>query len=146
MTNNLDVDIVLLDEKCMPEYAKYGDAGFDCFSASVDTVLILPNHTESIPLGFKIAVPLGFEMQVRPKSGLAAKFNLTIQNTPGTVDSGFRDEVKALVRNEGKETYRVEHGKKICQGVLAPIMHGKFQVKNELGGFDRGGGFGSTGV
>jgi dUTP pyrophosphatase len=126
--HKLDVKIALLDnELTPPSYAHYNDSGFDCVSASKESITINPGEIALVPLGFKIAVPTGFELQLRPKSGLALKKKLTLQNSPGTVDAGYRNEVGAIVRNEGTEPYVVEYNKPIVQGIIAPIYKAEFE-------------------
>lgn len=144
--HKLDVKIVLLDlDMTPPNYAHYNDSGFDCVSR-VD-ITINPGEVKLVPLGFKIAVPTGFELQVRPRSGLALKQSITLENCVGTVDSGYRNEISAIVHNEGSEPFLVTKGMKICQGVIAPVYKANFNVVTSLDETERGlNGFGSSGV
>ena len=129
----------------IPAYAHEGDSGMDLYSVE-DTVL-QPGETKLVKTGLQIAVPKGFEAQVRPKSGLAAKFGVTVLNTPGTVDSGYRGEVMVILINHGKEEYKVEKGKKIAQMVIAKVEEAKIEVVEDLDDTTRkDGGFGSTGL
>ena len=99
-----------------------------------------------VPTGFAMALPVGFEAQVRPRSGLAAKFGVSVLNTPGTIDADYRGEVKVILVNFGKEPFKVERGERIAQMIIAPITVGNFKVVTALGETERGaGGFGSTG-
>ena len=129
----------------IPAYAHEGDSGMDLYSVE-DTVL-QSGETKLVKTGLQIAVPKGFEAQVRPKSGLAAKFGVTVLNTPGTVDSGYRGEVMVILINHGKEEYKVEKGKKIAQMVIAKVEEAKIEVVEDLDDTTRkDGGFGSTGL
>ena len=128
----------------IPVYAHEGDSGMDLYSVE-DTVL-QPSETKLVKTGLQIAVPKGFEAQVRPKSGLAAKFGISVLNTPGTVDSGYRGEVMVILINHGKEEYKIEKGKKIAQMVIAKVEEAKIEVVEDLDDTTRkDGGFGSTG-
>ena len=128
----------------IPAYAHKGDSGMDLYS--VEEIVLQPGETKLVKTGLQIAVPKGFEVQVRPKSGLAAKFGITVLNTPGTVDSGYRGEVMVILVNHGKEEYKVEKGKKIAQMVIAKVEEAKIEVVENLDNTTRkDGGFGSTG-
>lgn len=99
-----------------------------------------------VPCGFAMAIPPGFEAQVRPRSGLATKFGISMPNAPGTIDADYRGEVKVPLINLGRETFRVEHGMRIAQMVIAPVARAEVHVVKELSDTERGsGGFGSTG-
>ena len=129
----------------IPAYAHEGDSGMDLYS--VEETVLQPSETKLVKTGLQIAVPKGFEAQVRPKSGLAAKFGITVLNTPGTVDSGYRGEVMVILVNHGKEEYKVEKGKKIAQMVIAKVEEAKIEVVEDLDNTTRkDGGFGSTGL
>ena len=131
-----------------PEYAYDSDSGFDLRS-TVD-VLIEPLGRVLVPTGLKFDIPLGYEIQVRPKSGLALKEGLTVLNTPGTVDSGYNGEVKVIMYNTNGKSYQIQKGQKIAQAVFAPVVSGKwinFIQKDKLENKDRNeNGFGSTGL
>lgn len=130
-----------------PEYVYESDSGFDLCS-SID-ILIEPLGRVLVPTGLKFDIPLGYEIQVRPKSGLALKEGLTILNTPGTVDSGYNGEVKVILYNTNGQPYQIQKGKKIGQAVLCPVMCGSKVVllNKEVQDKDRGSnGFGSTGL
>lgn len=129
----------------IPEYAHEGDSGMDLY-ADEDAV-IGPFERKAIGTGLKIEIPLGYEAQVRPKSGLALNNGITVLNTPGTVDSGYRGEVKVILANISKEAYKVEKGKKIAQLVFAKVENAEIKEVDELSDTSRKeGGFGSTGL
>ena len=131
----------------LPSYQTEGAAGFDFLAAVDEPVEINPGDRVMIPTGLKFAVPHGCEMQVRPRSGLAAKYGVTVLNTPGTIDSDYRGEIKIILINLGKEAFVVERGMRIAQGILAPYFKGEFAVVDALDETKRGaGGFGSTGI
>jgi len=128
----------------IPSYAHVGDAGADVYS--VAEVTLQPSDHAAIPTGLAVDIPLGYEIQVRPKSGLALKHGITVLNSPGTVDAGYRGEIQVIVINLGKEVYTFAKGQKIAQLVLKPVIQAQY-IEGELGTSDRGvGGFGSTGI
>jgi dUTP pyrophosphatase len=127
------------------EYAHEGDSGMDLF-ANEDT-LLEPFQRKLVGTGIKIAFEQGFEAQVRPKSGLAVKHGITVLNTPGTVDSSYRGEVKVILINLGNEPYKIERGKKIAQLVFCRVEKAVVEDVEELDETSRNdGGFGSTGL
>lgn len=128
----------------VPSYAHIGDAGADVYS--VIEVTLYPQNRVAIPTGLAVDIPIGYELQVRPKSGLALKHGITILNSPGTVDAGYRGEIKVILINFGAAAYTFAKGQKIAQLVLKPVIQANY-VEGELGSSDRGvGGFGSTGL
>ena len=128
----------------VPSYAHTGDAGADVYS--VVEVTLQPSDRAAIPTGLAVDIPLGYEIQVRPKSGLALKHGLAVLNSPGTVDAGYRGEIQVIVINLGNEDYTFVKGQKIAQLVLKPVIQAQY-IEGELGTSDRGvGGFGSTGL
>lgn len=128
-------------------YAKPGDAGFDFSAACLEDVVIQPYQRALVPTGVKMAVPNGYELQIRPRSGLALKFGLSVVNSPGTVDSGYRGEIQVLLINQGDEPFAIRRGDRIAQGVIAPVVVGHFSEVAELDETVRGeGGFGHTGI
>ncbi len=128
----------------VPSYAHIGDAGADVYS--VIEVTLYPQNRVAIPTGLAVDIPIGYELQVRPKSGLALKHGITILNSPGTVDAGYRGEIKVILINFGAAAYTFAKGQKIAQLVLKPVIQANY-VESELGSSDRGvGGFGSTGL
>lgn len=132
----------------LPAYQSEQAAGMDlsaCLGEG-ETIRIEPGRIAIIPLGFAIALPRGFEAQIRPRSGLASKLGVTVPNAPGTVDSDYRGEMKVALINLGPNAYEVEHGARIAQMVIARHAHATVQVVDELDQTARGGGgFGSTG-
>jgi len=129
----------------MPSYAHPYDAGADLCSAV--TADIEPGAARLIPTGIRVAVPSGYEIQIRPRSGLALKHGVTILNTPGTVDSGYRGVVGVILINHGREPFTVERGDRIAQLVLARVETASYVAVESLPESERGdGGFGSTGV
>ena len=137
----------LSKEVSLPKYETDGSSGMD-LSANIDTTInIDPGKKEIIPTGISISVPKGFEIQIRPRSGLAAKYNITVLNTPGTIDSDYRGELKVILINLGQKKFKVEKGFRIAQMVLCPITKIEFEEIDNLDSTDRGkGGFGSTGA
>ena len=135
----------LCEEAKIPGYAHEGDSGMDLYS--VEDLTLAPGERRLVKTGLQIALPRGFEAQVRPKSGLAANFGVTVLNTPGTIDSGYRGEIMAIMVNLGSQPYRVEKGKKIAQMVIAKVEEAKVEEVDSLDETARkGNGFGSTGL
>ena len=128
----------------LPAYATAGAAGMDVVAAEDCTVP--PGARHAVATGFALAIPQGYEIQVRPRSGLALKHGITVPNTPGTVDSDYRGELKVILINHGSEDFAVARGDRIAQLVLAPVTQAVWSEVEELDETDRGsGGFGSTG-
>ena len=128
----------------LPAYATEGAAGMDIVSA--ETLTLAPGDRAAVPTGLCIACPDGFEVQVRPRSGLALKHGLTVANAPGTIDSDYRGEVKVILINLGPKPVAIERGMRIAQLVVAPVTRGRFEEVASLDDTARGsGGFGSTG-
>lgn len=128
----------------LPTYAHPGDAGMDV--RSVEELTIAPGGRSLVRTGLVMVLPSGYEAQVRPRSGLALKNGVTVLNTPGTIDEGYRGEVGVLLANFGSEPFKVEKGAKIAQIVIAPCTRAEIAETNEVDATDRGeGGFGSTG-
>ena len=134
-----------------PTYIYKGDSGFD-FRASLpnDIMVVHPGKRKLVPTGLYFEIPLGYELQVRPKSGLAIKKGVTVLNTPGTVDSNYRGEVKIILINLGDEPFTINNGDRVAQGVVCPILHKDWSLMSRvdtLGRSDReDGAFGSTGI
>ena len=146
-TRTLGVELVHEDAK-VPSYAYPSDSGFDL--RSTIEINIPPFGRALIPTGIKLSIPEEYEIQVRPKSGLALNQGLTVLNTPGAVDSGYNGEIKVIVFNTNNETVTVSKGMKIAQAVLCPVVCGKYvslELTNKVEDKDRGNqGFGSTGL
>lgn len=129
----------------LPERATPGAAGYDLTSSMA--VDLAPGAFAKVPTGLRLAIQEGFEGQVRPRSGLAAKFGVTVLNAPGTIDSDYRGEVCVLLINHGRSTFKVEAGMRIAQLIIAPVESAHFQHVAKLDSSSRGsGGFGSTGT
>ena len=127
-----------------PVYATEGAAGLDVVSA--EAFALEPGERRAVPTGFAIEIPAGYEVQVRPRSGLALKHGVTCLNTPGTIDEDYRGEVKVILANLGSEPFEVRRGERIAQLVPAPVVKAAFAEVAELSATGRGaGGFGSTG-
>src|SRR5690606_15094366 len=133
----------------LPFYATEGAAGADIRASLPEkkSLIIKPGERVLVPTGLAMEIPLGYEVQVRPRSGLSLKSPLLLVNAPGTIDCDYRGEVNIIVGNFGKEDYVIEHGLRIAQLVLAPVTQAKYITATELGDTQRGsGGFGSTGT
>jgi len=128
----------------LPGYATAGAAGMDVVSA--EDVTIAPGVRHAVASGLAVAIPPGYEIQVRPRSGLALKHGITVPNTPGTIDSDYRGELKVILINHGSEPFEIRRGDRVAQLVLAPVTQASWLEVNELDETARGeGGFGSTG-
>lgn len=128
----------------LPSYATEGAAGLDVVAA--EDLTLVPGQRHAVATGFAIAIPSGYEVQVRPRSGLALKHGITCLNTPGTIDEDYRGEVKVILANLGGEPFNVRRGERIAQLVPGPVFKAKFREVETLSETTRGiGGFGSTG-
>ena len=128
----------------LPAYATSGSAGMDVVSA--EDVTIAPGARHAVVTGLSVAIPQGYEIQVRPRSGLAFKHGITVPNTPGTIDNDYRGELKVLLINHGSEDFAIARGDRVAQLVLAPVVQAAWSEVDELDATQRGaGGFGSTG-
>jgi len=135
----------LNEEAIVPHYVHQGDAGMDVYS--IENHIINPGQITLVKTGLAFEIPIGYEIQVRPKSGLALKHGITLTNSPGTLDSGYRGELGVILQNEGKNSYEVKKGEKIAQIVLARYEEADIEEVNEISESSRGdGGFGSTGL
>jgi len=131
----------------LPTYATEQSAGMDLSAALEEAFVLEPGDRSLIPTGLSIALPTGYEAQVRPRSGLALKYGVTVLNSPGTIDADYRGEVKVLLANLGQEAFTIERGMRIAQMVVARHANVSWSVAEELDETDRGsGGFGSTGT
>jgi dUTP pyrophosphatase len=129
----------------LPAYATAGAAGMDVVAA--EDVVLAPGARHAVATGFAMAIPVGYEVQVRPRSGLALKHGITCLNTPGTIDSDYRGEVKVILANLGDAAFAVARGDRIAQLVPAPVQHAALEEVGTLDETARGiGGFGSTGT
>ena len=130
----------------LPRYMTPGAAGMDVVAAVVDDLTIQPGQRLVVPTGLAMAIPAGFEVQVRPRSGLALDHGITLPNSPGTIDSDYRGELGVLLVNLGLEPYTIRRGDRIAQMVVSPVVQARVTLADDLDGTDRGdGGFGHTG-
>ena len=137
----------LSKDVALPKYETEGSSGLD-LAANVDKqIKILPGKSEIISTGLAVAIPKNFEIQIRPRSGLAAKSQISVLNTPGTIDADYRGELKVILINLSDKVFVVEKGLRIAQMVLSPVIKAKLKEVAELENTERGsGGFGSTGI
>jgi dUTP pyrophosphatase len=130
----------------LPAYATDGAAGMDLVAAVDKPMVVAPGQRVLIPTGLAIALPPGYELQVRPRSGLAFRHGIVLPNSPGTIDEDYRGEIQVIVLNTGSEPFRVERGTRIAQAVLAPVVRAAWDEVTDLDVTARNaGGFGSTG-
>ena len=140
LIKKLDPDVQL------PEYKTSGASGVDLIAFIKEPINLEPKTSVLIPTGLSVAFPEGYEIQIRPRSGLAAKNNISVLNTPGTIDSDYRGEIKVIIYNHGNENFLINNGDRIAQMILAPVVKMELEEKNDLPKSIRGkGGFGSTG-
>ena len=130
----------------LPAYATFGSAGLDLYAAVDEPIILSPYASSLVATGISISLPIGYEAQVRPRSGFALKHSITVLNSPGTIDSDYRGEIKALLINLGKEEFIIERKMRIAQMVISKYERVKWQEVKDLGSTNRdSGGFGSTG-
>ncbi len=146
----IDVKIKRLSDKFsdidLPSYSTNGSAGMDVRAAVADSLIVKPMEVVLVPTDFSVEIPEGYEIQVRPRSGLAIKHSIAILNSPGTIDSDYRGEVKIILMNFGKENFVINRGDRIAQLVLAAVIQANLIETNNLKESMRGeGGFGHTG-
>ena len=131
----------------IPKYETSGSSGMDIAAHIENNIIINPGEKALVSTGFSVAIPKGYEIQIRPRSGLAAKKNITVLNTPGTIDADYRGEIKVILINLGKEKFVVKNGERIAQMVVCPVVQANLEEVKELSGTKRGSdGFGSTGA
>ena len=137
----------LSNEVLIPKYETPGSSGMDIAAHIDKDITINPNDRALVPTGFSISIPQGYEVQIRPRSGLAAKKGLTVLNTPGTVDSDYRGEIKVILINLGKDPFVIKNGERIAQMIVCPVEQVFMEEVEELSDTNRGtDGFGSTGT
>lgn len=132
----------------LPSYETAGAAGADIRANLPDRgrLQLAPGERALVPTGLRIEIPAGYEVQIRPRSGLALKHGITLPNTPGTIDSDYRGPLGVIVMNAGQEQFEIAHGDRIAQMVVAPVLQARFELADALSSSARGaGGFGSTG-
>ena len=143
----IQVKIHALPGAKIPEYQSQGASGADICALLDEEITISPGGTALVPTGISIELPDGYEAQVRPRSGLAIKHGITLLNTPGTIDSDYRGEIKIIVTNHGKDDFTIANGMRIAQMVFCKIYRGNFMISDELTKTAReDGGFGHSGV
>ena len=137
----------LSKDVALPKYETEGSSGLDLAANTDKQIKILPGKSEVIPTGLAVAIPKNFEIQIRPRSGLAAKSQISVLNTPGTIDADYRGELKVILINLSDKVFVVEKGLRIAQMVLCPVVKATLKEVTELENTERGsGGFGSTGI
>ena len=135
------------DDLPMPAYTTEGSAGMDLVAAVENDIILMPGERILVPAGIRIAIPEGYEAQIRPRSGLAIKHGLTLLNTPGTIDSDYRGPIQIIMINLGGEAVSIQRGDRIAQMVIAPVTRARLVEAESLPETERGsGGFGHTGV
>ena len=140
----MNINIVNKSENPLPKYARQGDAGMDICAAEDD--MISPFNWTAVSTGLYVEIPEGYEIQIRSRSGLAFKHGVAVLNSPGTIDSGYRGEIKVILKNNDHRRYNIKKGERIAQMVVAPVTTATFIEVAELSDSERGeGGLGSTG-
>lgn len=149
MDEPVRVDVEVLPEAEgleLPHYASPGSAGMDLRAAIAEPVTLQPGEIGLVTTGLRLAIPAGYEAQIRPRSGLALKHGLTIPNAPGTIDSDYRGVLQVILANLGREPFTIRRGDRIAQMVIAPVSRAELRPVDQLGDTERGeGGFGSSG-
>lgn len=139
------MQVTLSEGAALPEYQTPGSAGVDL--RCVESFTLMPMERKTVRTGLRLAIPEGFEGQVRPRSGLAARYGISMVNSPGTIDSDYRGEIGILMINLGNEVVEFQQGDRVAQMVFCPVTRVRLEIQNELDSTTRGaGGFGSTGV
>ena len=144
---NLEIITLVSDEEFLPVYASELAAGADVKACITDSIILEPQKRILVPTGLRLAIPAGYEIQVRPRSGLALKHGIAVLNSPGTIDADYRGELRVILINHGEEAFEIVRGMRIAQIVVAPVVRGHFVVREVLVATSRGeGGFGHTGT
>lgn len=144
--NKVLIPILAENEDCVPHYASHGAAGADVKANLKEALTLAPGKSCMVPTGIRVSIPEGYEIQVRPRSGLAAKSQITVLNTPGTIDADYRGEIQVILINHGTQEFVITPGMRIAQLVLCPVIQATFVPAAELSSTHRGiGGFGHTG-
>ena len=145
---SIPVHISVRGKTALPSYAYPGDAGFDLVAAIDKPLTIYPGNRAVIQTGIKVAIPDGYELQIRSRSGMTKDYGIIVANSPGTIDRGYRGEIGVIVANIDEfDSFTVQPGMKIAQGVISPIVQAEFIKVDDLGETERGeGGFGSSGL
>jgi len=139
---------VLLDNSCefIPKYETPGSSGMDIRACTQKDIILKPGKFKLIMTGLKFEIPPGYEIQIRPRSGLALRHGITVLNSPGTIDSDYRKDVGVILINHGSEDFVISHGMRIAQAVICPVVHAIFHLNEITDNTKRKGGFGSTGL
>tara|TARA_B100000686_G_scaffold101382_1_gene108569 strand:- start:16275 stop:16730 length:456 start_codon:yes stop_codon:yes gene_type:complete len=146
--NEVEIKINILDHgaKELPKYETSGSSGMDLKAAINNPIILKKNERKIIPTGIKVEIPKGYEIQIRPRSGLAIKYGITILNSPGTIDSDYRGEIGIITINHGNEDFKIMPNDRIAQMVIAKIIYAKISKVDKLSDTKRGSkGYGSTG-
>jgi dUTP pyrophosphatase len=142
----VEIPTLIEDEEFLPFYMSTGAAGADVKASLKEPLIVPPGKSALIPTGLRLAIPEGYEIQIRPRSGLALKHQVTLLNSPATIDSDYRGEVKVILINHGTQEFAITPGMRIAQFILAPVFKANFVICSELTTTGRGmGGFGHTG-
>jgi len=143
----INIKVQLSETAVLPEYQSMGAAGADICANVDEPVILSPGKTKLIPTGIFMEIPEGYEAQIRPRSGLALKHGITVLNSPGTIDSDYRGEIKIILTNLGEEDFKIEKGMRIAQVIFARVFRGEFIQVEKLNTTDRNaGGFGHSGI
>lgn len=141
------IKVINMSKNPLPAYSTAGAVGMDLRADIAQAIILEPMARVLVPTGLRVEIPVGFEIQIRPRSGLAAKYGVTVLNTPGTIDPDFRGEIKVILVNLSSEAFTIEPGERVAQAVLAEYRTIEWQPVQELEQTERcQGGFGSTGV
>ncbi|WP_179378304.1 dUTP diphosphatase [Jannaschia marina] len=149
---SVEIEVVRLEgadpDLPLPSYETLGAAGADLYAdTGGEVVTLAPGARVLVGTGLSVAIPKGYEMQIRPRSGLALKHGITLANAPGTIDSDYRGPLGVILLNLGQEPFEITHGMRIAQAVVAPVVQARYRIVEALAHSERGaGGFGSTGV
>ncbi|MCB1111680.1 MAG: dUTP diphosphatase [Chlamydiia bacterium] len=144
---NVTIPTVATSEELLPHYASHGAAGADVRAFIEENLEVAPGESVLVPTGLYFEIPEGYEIQVRPRSGLAFKHQVTVLNTPGTIDHDYRGELKVILINHGKNVFTITPKMRIAQLIVAPVTQAQFTIVKELLATERGsGGFGHTGT
>ena len=147
MSDSINVRLKLLPGGMLPRKMTPGSSGYDLFARLSEPIILRPGEWKAIPVGFVIELPEGFEAQIRPRSGLALRFGLAMLNSPGTIDSDYRGEVRVILANLGNEEVTIKNGDRVAQMIISRVYSCEFELIEELTPTVRNeGGFGSTGV
>lgn len=143
----MDILVIAEDGVELPNYASADSAGADVRAYLKEDISLMPGASVLIPTGLRMAIPTGYEVQIRPRSGLALKHQVTVLNTPGTIDADYRGEIGVILINHGKEPFVIKPGMRIAQMIVAPIVQANFVIVDMLATTERGaGGFGHSGT